>query len=86
MLPMSLIRFAFIERVMCVVWTFSPPPHSFFAGTHRVVTGKLELLVAPIKLRFVTVCFHVGYAIWRCLMFMPGVARFVSRSCYDLKH
>ena len=42
---MSLIRFAFIERVMCVVWTFSPPPHLFLAGTHGVVTGKLELLV-----------------------------------------
>ena len=36
MLPHVFICFAFIEWVMCVVWTFSPPPHSFLAGTHGV--------------------------------------------------
>ena len=45
-LPMSLIRFAFIERVVCAVWTFRPPPQWLLAGTHGVVIGKLELLVA----------------------------------------
>ena len=68
---MSLIRFAFIERGMWVVWTFSLPPHLFLAGTHGVVTGKLELLVAllhHISCSFVFY-FHrfrllkVGYAI-----------------------
>ena len=71
---MSLIVFAFSERVMCVVWMFSPPPHSFLAGTHRVVIGKLVLLVAPYKLLFVPVYFHVGYAVWHCLMLMPALS------------
>ena len=60
---------------------------------HRIrslLAHKLELLVAWLrhinKLLFVPVNFHVGYAVWHCLTLMPGLARFVSRSCYDSQH
>ena len=64
-LPISLIRFAFIERVMCVVWTFSPPQW-FLAGTHGVVIGKLELLVALLR--------HISCSL-SLFMFMPLLCR-----------